>query len=82
MCPCAPPRIRRTCCTASTAKWQVLENTQKAGCYTYFRGLDVTFEHRSGVDFFGERFERILLAQIARFARNDNVGINKSGKEN
>jgi hypothetical protein len=51
MCPCAPPRILRTCCTASTAKRQDLETTQKAGSYTYFPGLDVTSEHGNAVDF-------------------------------
>ena len=51
MCPCAPPRIRRTCCTASTAKWQVLETIQRAYRITYFRGLDVMLEHLNVVDF-------------------------------
>jgi hypothetical protein len=51
MCSCAPPRIRRTCYTASTAKWQVLETTQRARAYTYFRGLDVMLEHLDVVDF-------------------------------
>jgi hypothetical protein len=54
MCPCAPPRIRRTCCTASTAKSQVLETTQKPSLYAYFRGFDVTLGRRTAVDFLDE----------------------------
>ena len=85
MCPWAPPRIRRTCCTASTAKRQVLEITQTAGCYTYFQGLDVMCGHRSGVDFLLEVISSGVLGgsnlhfrgsqrqQIPRFARNDNI---------
>jgi hypothetical protein len=34
--PLCAARIRRTCCTASTAKWQVLETAQKIRFYMYF----------------------------------------------
>ena len=47
----------------------------------YFRGLDVMFEHRKAVDFLLEvvckHFRGYKRLQIPRFARNDNLVINR-----
>ena len=81
MCPCAPPRIRRTCCTASTAKRQVLETTQKTPSYAYSRGLecDVWTLKRCGflLGVVCKHFRGYKRQQIPRFARNDNLVINR-----